>query len=66
MRSRGEEATGRDAGQKARRRPVKERTYSWLNRLRSLLTRWTKLAASYEATLRFVCGFLAHFAAGSS
>ena len=37
IRSRGEEATEKQAGQKARRWPV-ERTHSWMNRFRSLLT----------------------------
>lgn len=38
IRSRGDEATEEQAGQKARRWPV-ERTHSWMNRFRSLLIR---------------------------
>lgn len=63
IRSRGEEATEKQAGQKARRWPV-ERTHSWMNRFRSLLTRWTKKAANYEGMLHFVCGLIAYRAAG--
>ena len=63
IRSRAEEATGKQAGQKARRWPV-ERTHSWMNRFRSLLTRWTKKAVNYEAMLHFVCGLIAYRAAG--
>ncbi len=63
IRARGEEATEKKAGQKARRWLV-ERTHSWMNRFRSLLTRWTKMARNYEGLLHFVCGLIAHRAAG--
>ena len=63
IRSRGEETTEKAAGQKARRWPV-ERTHSWMNRFRSILTRWTKKAANYEGLLHFVCGLIAYRAAG--
>ena len=63
IRTRGEEATEKKAGQKARRWPV-ERTHSWITRFRSLLTRWTKKAAHYEGLLHFVCGLIAYRAAG--
>ncbi len=63
IRARGAEATEKKTGQKARRWPV-ERTHSWMNRFRSLLTRWTKKAANYEGRLHFVCGLIAHRAAG--
>ena len=63
IRSRGEETTEKEAGQKARRWPV-ERTHSWMNRFRSILTRWTKKAANYEGLLHFVCGLIAYRAAG--
>lgn len=45
IRSRGEEAAAKKKrpGQKARRRVV-ERTHSWFNRFRSILTRWSKKA----------------------
>ena len=63
IRARGEEAAEKKAGQKARRWPV-ERTHSWMNRFRSLLTRWTKKAANYEGRLHFVCGLIAYRATG--
>ena len=63
IRSRGEEAIEKQAGQKARRWPV-ERTHSWMNRFRSILVRWTKKAANYEGSLHFVCGLIAYRAAG--
>ena len=63
IRSRGQETTEKQAGQKARRWPV-ERTHSWTNRVRNLLTRWTKKAANYEGMLHFVCGLIAYRAAG--
>ena len=63
IRSRGEEVTEKKAGQKARRWPV-ERTHSWMNRFRSLLTRWTKKVANYLGMLQFVCGLIAYRAAG--
>ena len=63
IRSRGEEATEKQAGQKARRWPV-ERTHSWMNRFRSVLTRWTKKERNYLAMLHFVCGLIAYRTAG--
>ncbi len=63
IRSRGEEVTERKVGQKARRWLV-ERTHSWMNRFRSILTRWTKKAANYEGLLHFVCGLISYRAAG--
>ena len=63
IRTRGQEATEKKAGQKARRWPV-ERTHSWMNRFRSVLTRWAKKAANYEGMLHFVCGLIAFRAAG--
>jgi len=50
-------------GQKARRWVV-ERTHSWMNRFRSLLTRWAKKAENYLGLLHFVCGLIAYRAAG--
>ena len=41
-----------------------ERTHSWMNRFRSILTRWTKKTANYEALLHFVCGLISYRAAG--
>ncbi len=63
IRARGEEATEKQAGQKARRWPV-ERTHSWRNRFRSLRTRWTKKASNHEGLLPFVCGLIAYRPAG--
>ena len=63
IRSRGGEATEKQAGQKARRWPV-ERTHSWMNRFRSRLVRWTKKAANYEGMLHFVCGLISYRTAG--
>lgn len=54
LRSRGEETQARKAGQKARRWVV-ERTHSWRNRFRHLLTRWTKKPENYLAMLHFAC-----------
>lgn len=52
IRARGEEALAikREAGFKARRWVV-ERTHSWMNRFRRILTRWEKRASSYLAML---------------
>ena len=63
LRSRGEETAEKKTGQKARRWPV-ERTHSWMNRFRSILTRWCRKAANYEAMLHFVCGLIAYRGAG--
>ena len=63
LRSRGEETTEKKAGQKARRWPV-ERTHSWMNRFRSILTRWAKKEQNYLAMFHFVCGLIAYRAAG--
>jgi putative transposase len=64
IRSRGEEAAAKKkkSGQKARRWVV-ERTHSWFNRFRSLLTRWSKKAENYLGMLYFVCGLTAYRAA---
>ena len=52
IRSRGEEAKAitKSSGKKARRWVV-ERTHSWLNRFRGILTRWSKRADTYIAML---------------
>jgi transposase len=63
IRSRGEEAAEKKAGQQARRWPV-ERTHSWMNRFRGVLTRWTKKSVNYLGLLHFVCGLVAYRAAG--
>ena len=65
IRSRGEDpqTPSRQPGQKARRWVV-ERTHSWMNRFRSVLTRWAKKAENYLGLLHFVCGLIAYRAAG--
>ena len=66
IRSRGEEAQAKKkkkCGEKARRWVV-ERTHSWFNRFRSLLTRWSKKAKNYLGMLYFVCGLISYRAAG--
>ena len=64
IRSRGEEAAAKKKkrGQKARRWVV-ERTHSWFNRFRSILTRWSKKSENYLGMLCFVCGLTAYRAA---
>jgi putative transposase len=59
IRSRGEEAQQlkREAGTRARRWVV-ERTHSWLNRFRRILTRWEKRAHTYLAMLHLACALI--------
>ena len=59
IRSRGEEAQAikREAGFKARRWVV-ERTHSWMNRFRRILTRWEKKPENYLALLHLVCAVI--------
>lgn len=58
IRARGEEAAElrRQAGKKARRWVV-ERTHSWLNRFRRILTRWEKKDGNYFGLLQFACAY---------
>jgi len=65
IRSRGEEAKAlkKEAGERARRWVV-ERTHSWMNRFRRILTRWEKKAENYAAFLHFACALIAFRAAG--
>jgi putative transposase len=65
MRTRGEEAQGRNrrAGFRARRGVV-ERTHSWMNRFRRVLIRWDKPVDNYLAFLHFACALIAFRAAG--
>ena len=63
IRPRGEEATEQKAGKQARRWPV-ERTHSWMNRFRGVLTRWTKKSVNCLGLLHFVCGLVSYRAAG--
>lgn len=53
IRSRKEESdASKNTGFKAHRRVV-ERTHSWMNRFRRILTRWKKKTENYEAMLHF-------------
>jgi putative transposase len=59
IRGRGEEARElrADLGHRARRWVV-ERIHSWINRYRSLLTRWSKKAKNHEALLKFALALI--------
>ena len=58
IKSRGQEAAERRTIPRYRaRRWVVERTHSWLNRFRRLLTRWEKKAKNYLAMLHFACAW---------
>ena len=59
IRSRGEEAQAikRGAAERARRWVV-ERTHSWMNRFRRILTRWEKKPENYLALLHLVCAII--------
>ena len=61
IRSRGEEAQTlkREAGFKARRWVV-ERTHSWMNRFRRILTRWEKKAENYLGLLHLACAIITY------
>ena len=65
LRTRGEQtqALKRRLGYKARRWVV-ERTHSWMNRYRRILTRWEKKLGNYVALLHLVCASIAYRAAG--
>ena len=65
IRARGEEAQAikREAGFKARRWVV-ERTHSWMNRFRRILTRWEKKAANYLALLHLVLCIITYRCSG--
>jgi transposase len=59
IRSRGEEARRlkRKPGVKPRRWVV-ERTHSWMNRFRRILTRWEKKAENYLGMIHLVCAII--------
>lgn len=61
----GEEAQTlkRKAGFKARRWVV-ERTHSWMNRFRRILTRWEKKTENYLGLLHLVCAVITYRSAG--
>ena len=65
IRARGEEdqAIKHEAGFKARRWVV-ERTHSWMNRFRRILTRWEKKAENYLGLLHLVCAIITYRCAG--
>ena len=65
IRARGEEAQAikHQAGFKARRWVV-ERTHSWMNRFRRVLTRWEKKAENYLGLLHLVCAIITYRCAG--
>ena len=65
IRARGEEAQAikHEAGFKARRWVV-ERTHSWMNRFRRLLTRWEKKAENYLGLIHLVCAIITYRCAG--
>ena len=63
--ARGEEAQAikRKVGYKARRWVV-ERTHSWMNRFRRVLTRWEKKLENYVGLLHWVCAWITYQSAG--
>ena len=63
--ARGEEARKiqHEAGFKARRWVV-ERTHSWMNRFRRILTRWEKRLENYLGFLHLACALITYKAAG--
>lgn len=65
IKARGEEAQAikRQAGFKARRWVV-ERTHSWMNRFRRILTRWEKKPENYLALIHFVCAVITYRCSG--
>ena len=65
LRTRGEEvqAIKREVGFKARRWVV-ERTHSWMNRFRRILTRWEKKPENYLGLLHLVCAIITYRLSG--
>jgi putative transposase len=65
IRARGEEAKAlkQEAGYKARRWVV-ERTHSWMNRFRRVLTRWDKKVGNYLAFLHLACAYITYRQSG--
>jgi transposase len=53
----------REAGFKARCWVV-ERTHSWMNRFRRVLTRWEKKPENYLSLLHFVCAIITYRCSG--
>lgn len=48
------------------RRWVVERTHSWMNRFRRILTRWEKKIENYLGLLHLVCAIITYHCAGLS
>jgi len=65
IRSRGEEMENKKTipGYRSRRWVV-ERTHSWMNRFRRILTRWEKKTENYEAFLHLTCAHITLNATG--
>ena len=65
IRTRGEEAQAikHEVGFKARRWVV-ERTHSWMNRFRRILTRWEKTAENYLGLLHLACAIITYRCTG--
>jgi putative transposase len=65
IRARGEEAKAlkQEAGDKAHRWVV-ERTHSWMNRFRRVLTRWDKQVRNYLALLHLACAYITYRQSG--
>ena len=65
IRARGEEARKikTEVGFKARRWVV-ERTHSWMNRFRRILTRWEKKLENYLGFLHLACALITYRTAG--
>jgi len=65
IRSRSEEKEEKEHIPRYRaRRWVVERTHSWMNRFRRLLTRWEKKKDNYLGMVHLACAFITFHAAG--
>lgn len=65
IKARGEERQEKERNPEHQaRRWVAERSFSWLNRFRALLVRWSKKAINFEAELHFACSWIAFRVAG--
>lgn len=58
IQSRKEESEAMKSTDFKAHRWVVERTHSWMNRFRRVLTRWEKKVENYEAMLHFACGII--------
>lgn len=58
IQSRKEESEAIKSADFKAHRWVVERTHSWMNRFRRVLTRWEKKVENYEAMLHFTCGII--------